>query len=280
MNDYLHPAMKQLLDQQARFAPRDARMVQVDRAEQLLAEVQPDRQYPYQYVCYRITDFRTTKYPKLLLDGGQLQHDLRMFVEDLSDSMDMPAKSVDEPVWTTEDLGRMFNVSTKTVARWRERGLVSRRFVIDGRKRVAFLKSSVGRFVRSNPDTIRRGSRFSQLNGDEKLEILRRARRLAHAGGCLGEVSRRVARKLKRSPETIRYTLRNHDREHPEAAKQSAMSISSIAAVRRSTHSRSGFAARGRASTGSSTRCGLDGSWSSRSSTCITRVSTIATLRS
>jgi len=48
--------------------------------------------------------------------------------------------------------------------------------------------------------------------------MIRRARRLARAGGCPTEISRRVARKFGRSPETVRYTLKNFDREHPEVA--------------------------------------------------------------
>ncbi len=36
--------------------------------------------------------------------------------------------------------------------------------------------------------------------------------------GSLTEVSRRIARRLGRSPETVRYTIKNFDREHPEQA--------------------------------------------------------------
>ncbi|HAW32676.1 MAG TPA: RNA polymerase subunit sigma-70, partial [Planctomycetaceae bacterium] len=37
-------------------------------------------------------------------------------------------------------------------------------------------------------------------------------------GGCPAEISRRIARHMNRSPETIRYTLKNFDRENPELA--------------------------------------------------------------
>ena len=47
-----------------------------------------------------------------------------------------PANDAGEKVLTIEELAEMFNVSTKTIQRWREQGLVSRRFVFDGRKRV------------------------------------------------------------------------------------------------------------------------------------------------
>ncbi len=36
--------------------------------------------------------------------------------------------------------------------------------------------------------------------------------------GSLTEISKRIARRLGRSPETVRYTIKNFDREHPEQA--------------------------------------------------------------
>src|SRR5207302_1369064 len=112
-----------------------------------------------------------------------------------------------------------FNVSTKTVRRWRERGLVGRRFLSHGRHLVGFAASDVERFATENQERVERSSRFSQLTEDEKGDILRRARRLSRVeGGTLTEVSRRIARRLGRSVETIRYTIKNHDREHPDQA--------------------------------------------------------------
>ena len=52
-----------------------------------------------------------------------------------------------EEVWTVEDVSKRFNVSSKTVSRWRDRGLVSRRFRFGGRNALGFLRSSVERFV-------------------------------------------------------------------------------------------------------------------------------------
>ena len=130
----------------------------------------------------------------------------------------MPAALAGERVLTVEELARRFSVSTKTISRWRRQGLVSRRFVFDGRKRVGFLESSVDRFVERNSERVRRGSHFSQLSEAERTEIIRRARRLARAGGCPAEVTRRLARKTGRSVETIRYTLKQFDHEHPDLA--------------------------------------------------------------
>jgi len=123
-----------------------------------------------------------------------------------------------EQVLSIEDLARRFNVSTKTISRWRDHGLVAQRYDVGGRRRVGFLASTVERFIASNPLRIERGSRFSQLSDDEHEKIIGWARRLALAGACPADVHRRIAERLGRSVETIRYTLKRHDQEHPETA--------------------------------------------------------------
>ena len=157
-SDYLNPAIRQLRDQQVRFAPREKKIEQVTQAERLLAELEPARSYPYGYICYRITSYRPEAYPDLKLTGREARHDLRLFVEDVSDAANVLADAAGEPVLTVETLAKEFNVSTKTISRWREQGLISRRFVMDGRKRVGFLQSSVERFVERNRERVRRGA--------------------------------------------------------------------------------------------------------------------------
>jgi RNA polymerase primary sigma factor/RNA polymerase sigma factor len=216
--EYNSSTMKQLRDQQVRFAPRDKKLEQMDRAEQLIIEIDPGRVYSCDYLCFRITKFRPEQSPNLTVSGTEARHDLRLFVEDVSDSADIRVEDVGEPVHTVEQLGKMLNVSTKTISRWREQGLVSRRFIFDGRKRVGFLHSSVERFVNRNLDRVKRGKRFSQLTEQERDEIVDRARRLARAGGNLSEITRQVANQMNRSVETIRYTLKQFDKKHPNLA--------------------------------------------------------------
>ncbi len=216
--DYQNPTLRQLRDQQVRYAPRDKKLEQAARAEQLLTELDPERVYTYEYLCFRITDFRPEATPNPRMSGEQARHDLRLFVEDVSDSADVRVEDAGERVHTVEELSKLFNVSTKTISRWRQQGLVSRRFIVDGRKRVGFLHSSVERFVSRNRDRVARGERFSQLNDRERSDIIERAMRMARAGGTLAEVTRRIAKDMNRSVETIRYTLKQHDKRNPGQA--------------------------------------------------------------
>ena len=217
MARYNNPAMKQLTDQQVKFTPVKVRLEQIRKAEQFLETIDPTASYPYQEICERITDYRSEMYPDLKLSGKDAVHDLRLFVEDLSDSANIDIDAVDEPVLTVQQVSERYNVSTKTVDRWRSRGLVSRRFLFGKRKRIGFLQSSVDRFVSKHSDDVDRGSSFSQLSETERRGIIRRARRLVRFGASPSEVSRRLSRKTNRSPETIRYTLKQYDKDHPES---------------------------------------------------------------
>jgi RNA polymerase primary sigma factor len=219
-SDYKCDSMRALRDQQIRFVPRDKKIEQVDSAERLLRDVQPDRDYNFEFVCFKVTGFRPLdKGPIVQISGDDLRHDLRNFIEDLSEAADVAAEDFAQPVHTVEDLSRMFNVSTKTISRWRQQGLVSRKFIFDGgRKRVGFLHTSVDQFVKNNRSKVKRGERFSQLSDGERDDIIDRARRLAKAGGCPAEVTRRIAKHMDRSVETIRYTIKNFDAENSEIA--------------------------------------------------------------
>jgi len=216
--EYHSPVLQQLSEQQIRFTPTDQKLQQLDAAERLIAEVDPQKVYTYEYVCFRITGFRPTSFARTEISGEDLLHDLHLFVEDLSDATDQRVENIGEQVLTVEELAKHFNVSTKTISRWRELGLVSRRLVFDGRKRVGFLRSSVDRFVKNNQDRVIRGARFSQLTDEQRRDIIDRARRMANAGGGQSEIARRLAKRAGRSVETIRSTIRQFDREHPEMA--------------------------------------------------------------
>ena len=210
-SEYVCPAIRELRNQQVLYAPTERKIEQIDLAEVLLGEIQPSRTYTYEYLCFRITKFRPESFPDVKMKGGDARHDLRLFVEDLSDSANVPADDAGEPVLTVDELSRRFQVSTKTISRWRQDGLVSRRFLFDGRKRVGFLQSSVERFVELNRDRVMRGKQFSQLSEDEKKRIIHDARVLAEEGGCAADVTKRLATQTGRSVETIRYTLKLFD---------------------------------------------------------------------
>jgi RNA polymerase sigma factor (sigma-70 family) len=212
--------MKEFADQQVRFAPPPRRLEQLRQAERLLAEISDAKQYPYQFVCFRITDYRPESYSDLVIPGGELRHDLGLVIAELADSLPaIPIEEVTEPVLTLAQMSEQLHVTTKTLHRWRKRGLIGVPVLRNGRRQVGFLASVVGPFLDTHKERVAQSGRFSQMSDFEKDEILRRARRLAGVGSpTLTEVSRRVARKMGRSAETVRYTIKNFDRRHPDQA--------------------------------------------------------------
>src|SRR4051794_32410390 len=107
--NYQSNILKQLRDQQVRFAPRDQQLELANRAERLLAELDPARTYPYDYLASRLTDSRPVSwqeaaaekkqrqpesYSKIKLSGEEANHDLRLFVEDLTDAAAVASDAV------------------------------------------------------------------------------------------------------------------------------------------------------------------------------------------
>jgi RNA polymerase primary sigma factor len=221
---YRHAAIKQLRDQQVRLASPERRWEMARNAELLAEELEAERGYPLDYLCFRLTGFRPEGGrgdPGALVQGEDARHDVRLFLDDLAATVAIPLEQATEPVLTVEEVGRRYNVSARTVARWRRQGLAARRFKIGGRAKVGFLQSSVARFVAAHQKQVERGGKFRLVGEDEREEIIRRARRLkATAVGPVGlvEIARRIARTMERSTETIRSTLRAYDREHPDRA--------------------------------------------------------------
>jgi RNA polymerase sigma factor (sigma-70 family) len=204
------------------FTPADTRRAQLRGAEDLLLSIDPAKAYPFDFVVFRITGYhpRSADDPGELLTGLALQHDLGLLIEQVSDTLDEQTVHLAEPVLQIDDVATRFNVTSKTIQRWRRRGLAARKFIFpDGKRRVGFLLGSVERFLAGNQEQVSRGANFSQVGDAERDEIVRRARRLAEGCHCcINEICRRLARKLNRSPLTILHTIRKHDEEHPDEA--------------------------------------------------------------
>ncbi len=219
MSEFNTEALRELTEQQTRFAPPARRQAQIAAAQKLFGEIEAGRNYPYQYVCFRVTEYRSDAHADLLIPGTDLRHDLELFVRRLERSLPaVPAGPTVEPMLTLDEVSKKFNVSTKTISRWRVKGLSARRVKVNGRSQLGFPAAAVERFVAEHRALVEKGAKFSHLTDVEKEDILRLARELRDAGGTLTDVSKRIAAQLHRSPEAVRYTIKNFDRTHPEAA--------------------------------------------------------------
>jgi len=219
VSEFNSRALKELTEQQTRYAPPARREAQIGNAQKLMGEIDPDKAYPYAYVSFRVTDFRSDAHAELLIPGADLRHDLALFIRRVGRSVPpVPVEQAVEPMLTLEEVSKRFNVSTKTISRWRVKGLAARRVKVSGRSQLGFPTAAVEKFVAEHKVLVEKGARFSHLTGAEKEDILRLARELREAGGTLTEVSKSIATTLHRSPEAVRYTIKNFDRGHPDGA--------------------------------------------------------------
>jgi RNA polymerase primary sigma factor len=219
VNEFKTSALKELTEQQTRYAPPARRLAQIANAQKLLAEIEPAREYPYQYVCFRVTEFRADGHAALRIRGDDLRHDLALFIRRVGRSVPaVPAEQSVEPMLTLEEVSTRFNVSTKTISRWRVKGLTARRVKVNGRSQLGFPAAAVEKFVADHKVLVEKGAKFSHLTDTEKEGILQLAREMRDAGNSLTDVSKKIATRLGRSPEAVRYTIKNFDRGHPESA--------------------------------------------------------------
>ncbi|HEY8665166.1 MAG TPA: hypothetical protein VIL86_00815, partial [Tepidisphaeraceae bacterium] len=143
------------LARQMKFTPQDTRGEQIAAAENLLHQIDPAKAYPLEFIIYKITGYHPKDIRADLLTGLALQHDIGLLVEAVSESLDTRIDALGEPVLAIDDVTEKFNVTSKTIQRWRRRGLPARRFVFpDGKRRVGFLLSSVERFFANHKEQV------------------------------------------------------------------------------------------------------------------------------
>ncbi|MBM4029609.1 MAG: hypothetical protein FJ280_30055, partial [Planctomycetes bacterium] len=212
------PSLAQLL-MQLRFTPEIKRRAQLAAAEKLFGLIEPQKQYPYDFVCFHITGFMPKSNPEPeVLPGRDLLDDLQVFISKLSARLALPATEAGEPVHTIEDLAARFHVSTKTVHRWRKRGLLARKFIFaGGQRRLGFPDSTVERFVHENPSLVTSAGAFRRLTDSERQQAIRQARGLAAKSSLSRhQITKRLAEKLGMAQETLRTLLQQHEKKYPD----------------------------------------------------------------
>jgi RNA polymerase sigma factor (sigma-70 family) len=206
------------------LSPLRHRLRQVRGIQRAIELIDPSRDYPYTFVCYQITGYRPRRTVDSLMGGAAVISDLVRLLDELTVGTPLPAQFAKGRLYEVDAMARRFNVSTKTISRWRERGLAGCWFSIDSgdgnaKARLAFTERVIESFVYRNRDLVRRGSAFQVMSAEEKGRVATRARELVAAGASgLHAVTLRIAEETGRAIETIRYTLRAFDREHPEEA--------------------------------------------------------------
>lgn len=226
------------LESQLRFAPREALLRNVARAEELAAEIEPTREYPMEWILFRITGFRPNNTRESnaarrgdgseeVLRGSNILADLGPLVERLCVHAKLTDVEIPAGALTSEVLRARWCMSRATLNRLRQKGLVGRFAIpagaspgfLRGQGRLYFDPKTVARFEQDHAPALSRATRFSRLDESTRRNVIRRAQRYARAGVSLNEAARRIAIRFGRAHETIRRILRQDTqrrrRSHP-----------------------------------------------------------------
>lgn len=220
MASFLNSELGQLAHQLT-LSPKRLRVEQIAGLETVLSKIQADQTYPYDWVCFHITGFQKRGgESSSLIPGKVLFADLVTMAEHITRRANLPVSEFKEPYWTQEQVAEQLQVSTKTIRRWRRRGLLGIRAVFpDGINRLIFPLRGVERFRRQNAALVAKAASFRQLTASEREFIIRRARELVASRRLrLHETARILSAETGRAVETIRYTLRRYDHSHKAEA--------------------------------------------------------------
>jgi len=207
------------LYRQLRYAPRAARLRQMESAERLADEILPGQIYPQDFVMFRVTGYRPEQaLPVPGLVGAALVGDLAAFIQRLSCSLGLESDAQQRGVVPLADVARRLGVSAKTIARYRKRGLVCHYLVFpDGAMRLACFEDALQRFIDRHRGRVERAAGFSRVGDGDLRSMITAARDARRQRGLsLGATSRELALRYGRSPETLRAILKRHDRESRE----------------------------------------------------------------
>jgi len=201
-----------------RFAPAVQQQNQLRAAGDLARIIDPDKDYPFEFICYKLTGYRPKEdLSGKFISGADLVHDLQIIINRLSRKVAPKASDLDEPVYTVDQLAQRMNVSTKTIRRWRQKGLTGWIFVFEnGKRMLGFPASSVEEFQKTNPDITLTASKFTQLTETEKQNILEAAKKIARQKTLSRyQVILKIAELTGRSKETIRTLLIDFEQADP-----------------------------------------------------------------
>ncbi len=206
-------ALGELVDQ-LRFAPPATLLDHSYRAEHLLRLIAPDKKYPYDFVCYKITDYKPKQIlSPALISGKDLINDIGVFINQITQAYPTNIKELPERAIRLSELSEELGVSLKTLKRWGRLGLVRRLVVGESDIKLNVVLISTWKwFSKRYENLIARANAFTHISETQKQAIIERAKYLYRTEGLSKyQIELALARQTGRARETIRYILKNYD---------------------------------------------------------------------
>src|SRR4030043_5171 len=98
MRKIANPHLAQL-QMQLKFTSPKKRREFLRATEELLDIIEPDKQYPFDFVCFKITGYHPKGLPQELIGGRDLADDLSIFLWKLSGQVEDPVTEQAEGIY-------------------------------------------------------------------------------------------------------------------------------------------------------------------------------------
>ena len=203
----IHEPVLRDLAQELRFAPRQALLRHIERAEQLAGVLESDQIYPREWIVFRVTGFRPHDTSGQMPRGRDILSSLSAFVECLCETATLGESEVPRGSLGPEQMCQLWGMSRATLDRARRRGLVARRVVGErGTRTLIFTPQACAAFAqREKPGPRPTAHRMSPT---ERKAMIRRAGQYhARLGLSLNQVAARLAPRFNFSHEGVRRLL-------------------------------------------------------------------------
>ncbi|MBX3379574.1 MAG: hypothetical protein KF805_05740 [Phycisphaeraceae bacterium] len=198
------------LAEQLRYAPKAAVVKDIVRTVETIGLIDPATDYPADWIAFRITGYRADQ-PFEPLSGARLAPQLARLVELLSaqsrlTEADLKAlgPGLDQPT-----LLKRWNISRKTLERYRSKGLVAVRLLSDrGRSRLFFPRSTTESFETVHAGLLEKARVFTRLDESARDSIRTRADKLRRkATASRSRIAAHLSRRTGRSRSAIERAL-------------------------------------------------------------------------
>ena len=189
------------------FVPRAQHLKQLAAAEELYKIVSPNQDYPFEFICFKITGYRPKgRSASQVIAGKELIEDLPVYILRASARLELKAGQQSEKIYSIDQLAAKLNVSTRTIERWRKKGLLCREYLFGSNvPQVGFAASVVEKFVAAHPELVKKASQFSTVSPATKQSIIEMVQQLGSSDDLSRTaVIKKTAAHFKRAPETIR----------------------------------------------------------------------------
>lgn len=195
--------------------PRAQQLKQLAAAEALYKIIAPDKEYPYEFICFKITGFRPKNPASTApIPGSELLKSLPKYIHKASARLRLQTSQETEKIYTLKELAEHLNVSIRTLERWQTKGLIGRKYVFpDNVLKTGFSQTLVNEFVTAHKSLVQNAADYSKVDLNLKEQILKYISQISSQSELSKTaIIKKAAQQFGRAVETVRLLVAEYEK--------------------------------------------------------------------